>query len=104
MFAANDLMALGALLALRERGLSCPEEVSLLGFDGIAAGAFSSPGLTTIEKPGRALGRCAVGMLAASIEGRPHGTSVHLPGRLIERGSVADLAVRGAPVLRAGRA
>lgn len=104
VFAANDLMALGALLALRERGLSCPEEVSLIGFDGIAAGAFSSPGLTTIEKPGRALGRCAVEMLAAAIEGRPHRTPVRLPGRLIERGSVADLSAREAPLRRAGRA
>ena len=102
VFAANDLMALGALMALRDRGLSCPEDASILGFDGIAAGAFSWPGLTTVEKPGRALGRLAVSMLAAAAEGRPHGGPVCLPGRLIERGSVANLLARDAPALLAG--
>lgn len=92
VFAANDLMALGALMALRARGLSCPGDVSVLGFDGIAAGAFSHPGLTTVEKPARELGRRAVAMLAEAIEGRPPEGPVRLPGRLLERGSVADLS------------
>ena len=96
VFAANDLMALGAMLALRDRGLDCPDDASLLGFDGIGAGAFSSPGLTTVAKPARALGARAVAMLVEAIEGRPAEGPVHLPGWLIERGSVADLAAPAA--------
>lgn len=103
VFAANDLMALGALVALRERALGCPADASVLGLDGISAGAFSSPGLTTIEKPARAVGRHAVEMLAETIEGRPGDGAVHLPSRLVERGSVADLAAGDARALRAGR-
>jgi len=91
VFAANDLMALGAMMALRDCGLECPRDVSILGCDGIVAGTFSSPGLTTVAKPARALGTRAVAMLAEAIEGHPALTRVHLPSRLIERGSVADL-------------
>lgn len=90
VFAANDLMALGAMLAAREAGRSCPEHVSLLGFDGIPGGNFSWPGLTTIEKPARALGRRAVESLIDEIAGRADHSRIYLPCRLIERGSLAD--------------
>lgn len=91
IFAANDLMALGAMMALRDRGLSCPGAASVLGCDGILAGTFSSPGLTTVAKPARALGAQAVTMLTQAIKGAPPLKPVLLPSRLIERGSVADL-------------
>jgi len=91
VFCANDLMALGALLAAREAGRDCPSEVSILGFDGIPGGAFSWPGLTTIEKPARELGRRAAQALFDEIDGRPQDGRTYLPCRLIERGSLADL-------------
>ena len=91
VFAANDLMALGALMAAREAGRSCPEHVSVLGFDGIPAGAFAWPGLTTIEKPARALGRRAIDGLVDEIAGRADHGRIYLPCRLVERGSLADL-------------
>jgi LacI family transcriptional regulator len=93
VFAANDLMALGALLAARELGRACPEDVSILGFDGIPAGAFSWPGLTTIEKPARALGRRAVECLLDEIAGRADHGRIYLPCRLVERGSLATLVL-----------
>jgi LacI family transcriptional regulator len=95
VFAANDLMALGAILAVREAGLSCPRDVSVLGFDGIPAGAFSWPGLTTIEKPAREMGRRAAEGLFGEIDGVAAHGRVFLPCRLIERGSVAALAAKG---------
>jgi LacI family transcriptional regulator len=91
VFCANDLMALGAMLAVRETGRECPGNVSILGFDGVPAGAFSWPGLTTIEKPARELGRRAASALFDEISGRPQAGRVYLPCRLIERGSLADL-------------
>jgi LacI family transcriptional regulator len=92
VFAANDLMALGAMMAVREAGRRCPEDVSILGFDGVPAGAFSWPGLTTIEKPARALGRRAVECLFDELAGRADHGRIYLPCRLIERGSLADLS------------
>ncbi len=97
VFAANDLMALGALMAAREAGRSCPEEISILGFDGVPAGAFAWPGLTTIEKPARALGRRAIESLSEEIAGRADHGRIYLPCRLIERGSLADLTGAMAP-------
>lgn len=91
VFAANDLMALGGLLAARDMGLSCPGDVSILGFDGIPAGAFSWPGLTTVEKPARAMGRRAVESLFDEMAGRPDHSRIYLPCRLVERGSLTDL-------------
>lgn len=91
VFAANDLMALGAMMAVRESGLRCGEDVSVLGFDGIPAGAFSFPGLTTIKKPSRKIGESAMGCLLDEIEGRADHGRIYLPCELIERGSVADL-------------
>jgi len=98
VFAANDLMALGAMMAVREAGGRCPDDVSLLGFDGVPAGAFAWPGLTTIEKPARAMGRRAVECLFDEIAGRADHVRLFLPSRLIVRGSVADhadLSTRG---------
>jgi LacI family transcriptional regulator len=103
VFAANDLMALGAMMAVREVGLSCPDDVSILGFDGIPAGAFSWPGLTTIEKPGRQIGERAVEGLLDEIAGRPEHGRVYMPCRLIERGSLADLSVPAPIRVAAGR-
>ncbi|MDQ0323364.1 LacI family transcriptional regulator [Pararhizobium capsulatum DSM 1112] len=93
VFAANDMMALGAMVAVREAGLRCPEDVSILGFDGVPAGAFSWPGLTTVAKPGREIGMRAVDCLFDEIAGRPEHGRVFMPCRLVERGSLADLSV-----------
>ena len=92
VFCANDLMALGAILAIREAGLSCPQDVSVLGFDGIPSGAFSWPGLTTIEKNGRQIGSTAVTSLFEEMAGRSDHHRIYVPCRFIERGSVANLA------------
>ena len=100
VFAANDLMALGAMMAAREAGRSCPEQVSVLGFDGIPGGAFAWPGLTTIEKPARALGRRAVESLVDERAGRADHSRIYLPCRLIERGSLADLSDTAGPRIR----
>ncbi|CDP51119.1 LacI family DNA-binding transcriptional regulator [Paradevosia shaoguanensis] len=104
VFAANDLMALGAMMAVRDAGLSCPEDVSILGFDGIPAGAFAWPGLTTIEKPSREIGVRAVDCLLDEIAGRPEHGRVYMPCRLVERGSLADLtATAPSKMVAAGR-
>lgn len=91
IFAVSDLLALGAMIAVRDAGLSCPDEVSVLGFDGITAGRFSVPPLTAIKKPSRLIGERAVDMLIEEIEERPGNRSLSLDCVLQERASVSDL-------------
>jgi LacI family transcriptional regulator len=92
VFAANDMMALGAMMAVRDAGLDCPRDVSIIGFDGIPSGEFAWPGLTTVAKPGRAIGERAVEGLFDEIEHKPEHRRIYMPCRLIERGSLADLS------------
>jgi LacI family transcriptional regulator len=97
IFAANDLMALGALLAVREAGLKCPEDVSIFGFDGIPAGVFSDPGLSTVAKPAREIGETAVEVLLKNVAGDMSRERLKLSCRLKARGSLADISGK-APV------
>jgi LacI family transcriptional regulator len=60
VFVASDTMAFGALRALREAGLSVPDNVALVGFDDLPTAAFSDPPLTTIRQPIRRVGAQAV--------------------------------------------
>ena len=54
VFAMADVLAVGAIRAIRDRGLRVPEDVSVMGFDGIELGNYLSPRLTTVRQIGRA--------------------------------------------------
>jgi len=69
IFAANDMMAVGCLLALREAGLRAPEDIALAGFDDIPLARLIDPPLTTARIRISELGRSALERLARSIEG-----------------------------------
>lgn len=88
IFAANDLMALGAILQARSEGLNCPNDVSIMGFDGVSAGEFCNPPLTTVAKPTREIGGQSIRMLQQLIEGESAITRRRLECKLLERGSV----------------
>jgi DNA-binding LacI/PurR family transcriptional regulator len=60
VFAASDLMALGALRALRRRGVRVPDDVAVVGFDDAALARHTSPALTTIRQPVEDMGALAV--------------------------------------------
>lgn len=77
VFAANDLMALGALQALREDGFAVPTDTALVGFDDIAAARMVTPALTTIELPKRAIGRRAAELLISRMA-----TDADIPARI----------------------
>lgn len=91
VFAANDLMALGALQAIRNAGLRCPEDVALLGFDGIPAAEVSAPMLTTVAKPSRDIGRRAFDLLNRKIAGDADVPRVSVPCALVERETLPQL-------------
>ncbi|MFC7217567.1 LacI family DNA-binding transcriptional regulator [Streptomyces polyrhachis] len=87
---ASDMMALGAIRAARQRGLSVPGEVSVVGFDDSPLVAFTDPPLTTIRQPVTAMGQAAVRALLEEIGGTPapHSEFVFMP-ELVVRGSTA---------------
>jgi len=86
VFAANDLMAAGALEALRERGLSVPHDVALAGFDDSPGAALMDPALTTMRQPFERIAREMVRLLLDMIEGRP-AARISLPTELVVRAS-----------------
>ncbi|GAB7536869.1 LacI family DNA-binding transcriptional regulator [Burkholderia sp. 3C] len=97
IFCANDLMALGAIEAVKHRGLRVPGDVSVIGYDDQEIARHTHPPLSTIVLPNYELGRWAVDMLMQEEQNRAAGVpvrrhAVKLDGPLVERGSVRDLA------------
>ena len=90
LFAASDLIAIGALRALEEAGISVPEQVSVVGFDDIAAAALAHPPLTTIAQDLGQAGELLVATLLGQIDGRAV-PPVMLPPRLVVRRSTAAI-------------
>ncbi|MCI1787618.1 MAG: LacI family transcriptional regulator [Actinomyces sp.] len=84
IFAASDLIGVGALRAIRELGLSVPDDVALISFDGTAESTFSWPPLTTVRQPFTEMARQALDTLA-----HPDGEATHtlFPMSLIVRSS-----------------
>lgn len=72
IFASSDMQAIGILRALSEGGVSVPEDVALIGFDGSAEAEYSIPSLTTVEQPTRAMAEVAVrALVGASSDTEP---------------------------------
>jgi DNA-binding LacI/PurR family transcriptional regulator len=92
VFAANDSMAMGALTALRHRGVRVPDDVSIVGFDNIPESSHLVPALTTIYQDFQLLGRLAIEHIVNLIE-NPE-TPVYqrvLPPKLIVRESTRPI-------------
>jgi LacI family transcriptional regulator len=86
LIAADSLMGVGALVALKARGLRVGRDVSVIAFDDLPYASLFDPGLTVIDQDVEAMGRLAGECLIAVIRGeRP--ASVVLPTRLVIRGS-----------------
>ena len=86
VFACNDLMALGAMAAIEERGLSVPEDVAVVGFDDSLIAQTSRPGLTSVRQDIVALGEAAAELMIAQLRGEPVEPRI-LPTELIVRES-----------------
>jgi len=88
VFAANDRMALGAILYLRQAGLRVPEDIAVAGFDDVFFTEYVSPPLTTVRQPFRELGVTAMETLARLMAGAPaRSRHVILPTTLVVRAS-----------------
>jgi DNA-binding LacI/PurR family transcriptional regulator len=86
VFAACDLIAIGAMKGLREHGLTIPKDVAVMGFDDIIIAAFTDPPLTTVRQNTEAAGELMVETLIDQIEGRI-ASSKMIPTKLVVRGS-----------------
>ena len=71
IFAANDLSAFGARLALYRKGIRVPDDISLVGFDDLPGAAYATPPLTTVRQPLYEMGRIAAGAVLCLIHGDP---------------------------------
>jgi LacI family transcriptional regulator/LacI family repressor for deo operon, udp, cdd, tsx, nupC, and nupG len=88
VFCYNDLIAIGVLMACRERGVAVPGQLSIVGFDDIALAQYVSPALTTVIQPRRAMGSHSMYMLLGLIDQQPV-TNVVLAPALAVRASTA---------------
>lgn len=89
VFCYNDMTALGAMKAIRRRGLSVPGDISLAGFDDLVLAEYMDPPLTTVRQPKREMGRMAVRLMLKLIEGEEAGQDVRVAGELVVRQSTA---------------
>jgi LacI family transcriptional regulator len=104
IFCANDLMALGAIEALKQLGLRVPEDVSILGYDDQEIARHTHPPLSTVVLPNYELGRWAVETLLQEEHNRAAGApvrrrTVKLDGPLVERASVRVITVAKRPAI-----
>lgn len=98
LFAYNDLSAIGAIRAIREKGLRVPEDISVMGFDDINSAAFQNPSLTTIRQPLRRMGMTAARILVQRLNGGEDPGEISVEPELIIRESTAparDLLMTG---------
>ena len=86
VFATSDLAAIGAMRALHDAGINVPSDVSIVGYDDLAAARMAEPAITTIAQDTRLAGETLVETLIAKIEERAP-ESVLLPVKLVVRGS-----------------
>ena len=69
VFCFNDDLAIGALRALKEEKISCPEQIAVIGYDGIERGKYVDPPLTSVRQPLEAMGREMVNILMRILQG-----------------------------------
>lgn len=92
VFALGDAIALGAMRAVFDMGLSIPGDLSLVGFDGVNSSQFSIPRLTTIRQDTRLIATRSVETLLASFAGEAKPVREMVPFQLLKRESVRALS------------
>jgi DNA-binding LacI/PurR family transcriptional regulator len=102
LFAGNDTLAMGAMLAIREAGFSIPEDFAVVGYDDLPSAAFTHPPLTTVRSHGIEQGKRAGEALMALLDGKNVGIQSDIvPLELIVRvscGAEAAIKRKGTPL------
>ncbi len=89
IFCMSDEIAIGAMKAAKERGLSLPDDLSVGGFDNIEFGAYCEPSLTSVTQPAGQIGEIAMKTMVAMLKNEDVSTAHYvLPTKLVTRESV----------------
>jgi len=92
LFACNDLMAIGALRALKEKGVAVPGQVEVIGFDDIELADLVDPPLSTVSQPALEMGARSAELLLRLIDGKaPRPKTLVLMPKLVLRGTTREL-------------
>lgn len=95
IFAIADVLAIGAMRAIREAGLSIPDDMSIIGFDGITVGQFVEPELTTVVQPPLEIARLTCDVLFEQINDSAPVRHVFVPAAIHAGGTTAPLVQNG---------
>jgi DNA-binding LacI/PurR family transcriptional regulator len=95
VFCYNDRSALGAMRAVRLRGLRVPEDISVVGFDDLFLASYTNPPLTTVRQPMRRMGQLAMESLFKLMSGEKLAVAIKVDAELVVRESTARPARRG---------
>jgi LacI family repressor for deo operon, udp, cdd, tsx, nupC, and nupG len=88
IFAVGDILAFGAMRAVKERGLRIPDDVALVGYNDVEMAAVVEPPLTTVAAPARDVGATAMHMLLRLVAGETvEQAQIVLPTQLVVRRS-----------------
>jgi DNA-binding LacI/PurR family transcriptional regulator len=107
IFSSNSAMTLGLLRAMRDLGVRCPEDLSVIGFElfpsieGLSTGLLMNPELTVISMPGYEIGRRAIEMLLKMVAEPANGEQAHTEGIVVFK---AELTLRNSVAPPAHRA
>ncbi|MFA9466536.1 MAG: LacI family DNA-binding transcriptional regulator [Velocimicrobium sp.] len=91
VFAMSDVMAIGAICALKDRGIQVPEEISVMGFDGIELAKYYNPKLTTIQQQHKRIAEKSVEILLNCIERNAGAVREVTPYILVKGESVREI-------------
>lgn len=92
VFATNNLMTLGVMMAVHELGLRCPQDISVVGFDDFEWSAAFNPPITTVAQDPYLMGKTAVEVLLERLRGKPLlPETIRIPVRFIPRASTKQL-------------
>jgi LacI family transcriptional regulator len=88
VFAVSDIMAMGVLRAIHDIGKRVPEDIAVIGFDGIQVGEYTHPPLTTVCQNFKLMGSMAASKVISMAEGKPYNHIDFVPHELLLRKSV----------------
>ena len=91
LFAMSDVMAIGVIRALHDRGIKVPEDVSVMGFDGVQVGEYIQPRLSTVRQDPQEMARRSVDILLENIKGTLSPRYETMPVRVLLRESTKNV-------------
>lgn len=88
IFALSDIMSVGVAKAVLDSNYKIPQDISILGFDGMAESKFYNPEISTVEQPKEKMAKASIELLFSLINGKSENKHMVLQTRIIERSSV----------------